>query len=606
MDLRTNFSPNHNYLASASHDGVLKIYDVDTSTIKQQYTPSAHLTTTCTCLSWAPREVTEEVRAKRRKKVDIANSKDTNDLFAFGTLSGQVFIYSVKNGEIQAEFNKGHNARVNSICWSEDGQSIYSGSDDKFVVEWNASSGKLKRKWKAEKTGVKVLTLCKAHRRLLTGSRSIHLWCLDTEKLLRTFSAHSGSISHLAPFCMDQDKSYFLSSANGDRLVNIWNIDDERPIATITAASEIRRLSVNERVNPIIFTIVTNDGCVYLYEAVINGTCKPLTYSVHLTIAADDDENVLQQIGIVDANFTAAKRLVLAYGLNYLTIEELTYAGLEKETVLSRKLPKNDLIKEGTFRLEKDVIRKGKQVEIFDNSNMVLKRANFAHETSELLGSKDINKEKPTADNMAILLTQALKFQEKKTLNYILQQRDEDMIRKTVEKISYSAVIPLVNELMERLSGRAQGAITAMVWIKRVLSVHMSYLMNSKSATDLLQPLIDVLTNREQMHTKLCRLQGKIDLVIAQIASAKHEDDEDDEEKPAGLVYDDDSSDEENTAVGMQSMSPLNKLDDEGDMEVDDNHLEDESDESEDECIDVDEGDDDDEADDDDDDDEDD
>lgn len=59
MDLRTNFSPNHNYLASASHDGVLKIYDVDTSTIKQQYAPSAHLTTTCTCLSWAPHEVTE-------------------------------------------------------------------------------------------------------------------------------------------------------------------------------------------------------------------------------------------------------------------------------------------------------------------------------------------------------------------------------------------------------------------------------------------------------------------------------------------------------------------------------------------------------------------
>lgn len=400
----------------------------------------------------------------------------------------------------------------------------------------------LSRKWKAEKIGVKVLTLCKTHRRLLTASRNIHLWCLDTEKILRTFSAHSGSISHIVPFQMDHDKFYFLSSANGDRLVNIWNTEDEKPISTITATSEIRKISVCEKVNPIIFTVVTNDGCVYLYEAVINGTCKPLTHSVHLTIAADDDESVLQQIAVVDSNFTASKRLILAYGTSYLTIEELSYSGLEKETVLSRKLPKNDLIKENSFRLEKDVIRKGKNIDIVDSSHMVLKRANFEGDSSELIGSNDINKEKPTTDSMAILLTQALKFQEKKTLNYILQQRDEDMIRKTVEKIGYSAVIPLVNELMERLSGRAQGAITAMMWIKKVLSVHMSYLMNSQSATNLLQPLIDVLTNREQMHTKLCRLQGKIDLVIAQIASAKHDDDEDEDEKPVGLVYDDGES----------------------------------------------------------------
>lgn len=102
------------------------------------------------------------MKKKRRKKTEITNSKDTNDLFAFGTLSGEVFIYSVKNGEVQAELvsqlnfhilrnkkfgfqNKGHTARVNSVCWSPDNKSIYSGSDDKYVIEWDISSGKVKR-----------------------------------------------------------------------------------------------------------------------------------------------------------------------------------------------------------------------------------------------------------------------------------------------------------------------------------------------------------------------------------------------------------------------------------------------------------------------------
>ena len=47
-----SFSPNGEYFAYSSPDGTLKIWETVTGILKQEYTPSAHLSATCTCLSW--------------------------------------------------------------------------------------------------------------------------------------------------------------------------------------------------------------------------------------------------------------------------------------------------------------------------------------------------------------------------------------------------------------------------------------------------------------------------------------------------------------------------------------------------------------------------
>ena len=50
-----SFSSNGEYCLYSSPDGVLKLWDTATCKLSQQYTPSSHLTTTCTCLSWGPK-----------------------------------------------------------------------------------------------------------------------------------------------------------------------------------------------------------------------------------------------------------------------------------------------------------------------------------------------------------------------------------------------------------------------------------------------------------------------------------------------------------------------------------------------------------------------
>ena len=49
-----SFSPNGEYLAYSSPDGVLKLWETTTGKLAQEYTPSSHLSATCSCLQWGP------------------------------------------------------------------------------------------------------------------------------------------------------------------------------------------------------------------------------------------------------------------------------------------------------------------------------------------------------------------------------------------------------------------------------------------------------------------------------------------------------------------------------------------------------------------------
>lgn len=48
------FSQSANYIAIARDDGGIRFWDTESSQQKQEYTPAARLTTTCSCLKWSP------------------------------------------------------------------------------------------------------------------------------------------------------------------------------------------------------------------------------------------------------------------------------------------------------------------------------------------------------------------------------------------------------------------------------------------------------------------------------------------------------------------------------------------------------------------------
>lgn len=64
------FSPKGDYLMHCSVDGILKVWDTRTGSLKTEFVPSSHLTATCKCLCWCP-----------------ANRFSVRDFFSFKVLS---------------------------------------------------------------------------------------------------------------------------------------------------------------------------------------------------------------------------------------------------------------------------------------------------------------------------------------------------------------------------------------------------------------------------------------------------------------------------------------------------------------------------------------
>jgi WD40 repeat protein len=109
------WSPDGKFIASASDDTFVQVFESDTGTRKIIY-----------------RGHTEEVAA-------VAWSPDGQFIASAGQ-DKTVQIWNAASGGSPVLTYKGHTDRVNSVSWSSDGHMLASGSDDRSVQVWQASS----------------------------------------------------------------------------------------------------------------------------------------------------------------------------------------------------------------------------------------------------------------------------------------------------------------------------------------------------------------------------------------------------------------------------------------------------------------------------------
>jgi len=142
---RCAFDNNGRILALLSPDGRLKLWDCTVGSLKHEYTPPSHLSSSCTCLRWSRSSRTTATQRRKKQKTSKHSTNTDVDSIALGTSSGGVLVYNVSAGEVNQRLEGGHDNRVNDLCWSEDDSTLYSCSNDKHVTEWNTENGQRKR-----------------------------------------------------------------------------------------------------------------------------------------------------------------------------------------------------------------------------------------------------------------------------------------------------------------------------------------------------------------------------------------------------------------------------------------------------------------------------
>ncbi|XP_072032616.1 WD repeat-containing protein 43-like [Amphiura filiformis] len=584
---KCDYSPDVNSLAISSPDGRLTIWDTVGGTPKQQYTPSSHLSVTCTCLAWCPsRQQASPVRKRkkaRRHRTDSCTSEpDTShpvpsDVIALGTIAGHVMLYSVAKGDVHSQMSGGHNDRVNDVSWHPAEDVLYSASDDQQIVEWHIPTKSVKCKWKADKNAVHCICVCPGGKTLLSAGRTIQLWDLETKKVLKKFVGHASPVSRLKVAFTDssvQDGGgiesveglYFLSSAVSDRVLNMWQVrsssKDKTAMASFSVLEEPLQYDVFCTTEQTLYlAVVTNDGQVHIFDPILNGRSKkPLSARHTIQIStAGDKQNTPRPIPILAVQFISDREIIIAHG-TFLKIvfEKIAFLSNEKSICLVREDPAKshlqvdvsaDKVKKPlatadaavhgptTLAPAKGAKRKQsrKQLTMEDRIN--------ALSIAQAVPETDLKKV-PTSGTLVQLLTQGLQSQDKDMLERVFYHQKESVVTSTVRRLPVPLVIPLVKELITRMNTTSQRGLILALWVRCVLREHASYLMAVPELLHKLNTVYEMVHARTRTGGQLRRLQGKLGLMLAQIKSQGQQHEEDPSQAEALLVYQEDSSDE--------------------------------------------------------------
>eukprot|EP00058_Branchiostoma_floridae_P019053 XP_002604542.1 hypothetical protein BRAFLDRAFT_122327 [Branchiostoma floridae] len=547
-------------LARASADGRLQLWDTDSGALRQEYTPSAHLSATCSCLAWGPLREARNEHKKRKRKSDQMSALSSLDIVAMGTTAGTILLYSVVKGDLQSQLTGGHDDIVNCLCWRAEENSLFSCSDDQHIVEWTVTTAQVKCKWKADRGPVQTISLGPGGKTLLSAARTIKLWDLEKREVLLSFTGHASLVTSLLfatlppPTANGRRKSvtnqeaavdglYFLSGATHDRLMNAWQIKmkskEKTAVVSFSLTEEpvyVDVLRPRQKDQPAHLAVVTRNGDLHIFKFILNGRGKkPLTPQHTIQVATQGGEATPTPLPIIAAQFCQDldTTMRIAYGTGLRpAFERINCSSLEKHTCLIRADPGRSAI-----TLEEDAGKvktpgKAKEVTVLAPGHMTHAAAPSSKNKKKLT-PKDLSIQErldvistdqgqtsggdatPRADTLAVLLTQGLQSEDSDILQRVFASANESLIRNTVQRIPMSLVVPLLKEVTRRMHGRAGSGMTVQ-WLRAVLETHTSYLMTCPDVLSSLGSLYELLDSRVATFSKLSRLQGKLKLVLSQ------------------------------------------------------------------------------------------
>uniref|UniRef100_A0A673VYV4 WD repeat domain 43 n=1 Tax=Salmo trutta TaxID=8032 RepID=A0A673VYV4_SALTR len=523
------FSPkSRQYLALCAQDGRLRIWNTDIKTLNQEYVPSAHLSATCTCISWGPCRKAKEGPQRKKRKSEAGQVENQVDLLALGTAAGSVIIYSTVKGALHCTLDGGHSGGVNCVQWHPEDCLLYSGSDDTHIVEWDLQTGKT------------PLSLDQDVFSKLTPVFSL---------LHQKFTGHSTAVTTLRFATTrppDSNGLYFISGAAHDRLLSVWQVredgKDKNSVVSFNLTDEPHHIDLftsNSKEEAVRLAVVCRDGQLHLFEHFLNGPCKkPLSPLCTVQITGVEDSPVPVPL-LAAALTTDTHSLLLAYG-NHLqpVMERVEVNTAERHVCLTRDVHTTlSLTMATTVSKVKTPVAnaKGKvlvpglpghQAPVKGSLGSEKRKGTDAKEMSieERLGKIQMSPEKGVkgapslqTDNFSVLLVQGLESKDANILNKVFQNRKDFFIKTTIARLPLPAVLPLVEEITKRMQGHPYTAVLMVRWLKAVLMQHTSYLASLPDLVFKLGVLYHMIESRVKMFHKLTKLHGKLYLLMTQV-----------------------------------------------------------------------------------------
>lgn len=230
-------SPDGKTLASASFDKTIRLWDLQTGTLRQTLTGHA-----------------DAVRA-------LAISSDGQTLVS-GSGDKTIKVWNLQTGKLLQTIT-GHTGPVWTVTLSPDDKTLASGSYDGTIKTWDLASGRLLQTIPEDYGSIWSVDISPDGKTLASGSygSAVQLRDLQTGTILRTLTGHSDAVRSIAISPDGQT----LASGSWDKTVKVWNLQTGELLQTLSGHSD-RVLAV--AISPDGKTIASGsvDGTVKLWN----------------------------------------------------------------------------------------------------------------------------------------------------------------------------------------------------------------------------------------------------------------------------------------------------------------------------------------------------
>jgi len=114
---------------------------------------------------------------------------------------------------------------------------------------------------------------------------------------------------------------------------------------------------------------------------------------------------------------------------------------------------------------------------------------------------------------MDTVLLQALKTNDNTLMDSVLNNTNEEIIRKTIEKLPQSAVLPFLSYVVRKYFSDSK----VVPWVRLVLISHTPYLITVPDLPEKISQLYSLIESQLNAFGDFVRLQGRLNLLMAQI-----------------------------------------------------------------------------------------
>ncbi|CCH43684.1 WD repeat-containing protein [Wickerhamomyces ciferrii] len=602
----SEFDPNGNYYVSA-------VTALDTHKIRVQSTNSSSTLANAfsldkghklTSVSWGNYATAGSSAGAKRKKRRQSNSFSIeNQFLAVGLNKGSILIYSPLTNEVISKLENPNASAINDFHYSSITQSGWSVDLGQDIVEWDLITYKPKRHFQFQDqiNLIRVIEYQgKPH--LLLASHTIQLLDLETKEIIKTYPGHISPIHTL----LTNNSDFFITAAEGDRYINIYPLDGT-PTVLVTQSSIISVSYGNNTVSA-----VTEDGIVEVFN-------NPLTQDQPVKNKRRGQQSKQSNGKIELKRSTTDQQLKIEHC--YINENSIIITWLEDANIpYFETIPLQDINELKTIKKDKPAIQ-AKDHTLFGQDIATAKQYNEANaivttgDNLRFLNNKETQDQdlpeddqeedgptlaekleslkvqqpikkkqgRATAGSLTVVLTQALKANDHALLETVLANKDETVLKNTVQRLDTTLAVILLERLAERIARQTHRQGQLNIWVKWVMAIHGGYLINIPNLTKSLSSLHSTLIKRSSTLPRLLELQGRLDVLYSQqelkqltqdqIDDEFHDDDDEsdveyvEELEDAGLIDDGEQDFYEQDEDGFMSIDESSDDEDEDEDE---------------------------------------